>query len=303
MPKVTIITPTHNRVDSLLRLVKAVEKQDFQDYEFIIIDDGKKELAPHFENPKIKLLHTNGNQGAAVARNLGLSNAKGKYIAFTDDDCQPKYDWLSDLYDYLEHHPTVSGCSGLVFPPDEWLAKIIWFMPMNDENTQLVLKKGEQVVDHVSCTNSMWRKEALNTLNGFDVKLKRAQDLDLGLRAVSKGYLLKAVPAGIVWHHYRTSILGFLKQSFVQGTGGGMLYKKNQNYFSYFRRLIILCYPSYLVACFFFPFLWLIPFIYCIWLPLTMVRKAGLILAFIAWPLFFLKYHFNLLGIWWGFIK
>ena len=89
---VSIITPNFNSNYHLAKTISSIQKQTFKDYEHIIIDDCSTKpisddiLEIIYQDPKIKLLKRTWNAGPAVTRNRGISEAKGKYIAFLDAD-------------------------------------------------------------------------------------------------------------------------------------------------------------------------------------------------------------------------
>jgi teichuronic acid biosynthesis glycosyltransferase TuaG len=85
---VSIIIPFYNNEDWLIEAVESVFKQTFSDYEIIVINDGSKEDISIFLNKyKNKIIyHFKNNGGPASARNLGISLAHGKYLAFLDSD-------------------------------------------------------------------------------------------------------------------------------------------------------------------------------------------------------------------------
>ena len=96
MPKVSVIIPTFNRAEVLHSAISSVLNQTFQDFEIIIVDDASRdntrEVVDHFHDARIKYLHHEKNKGEAGARNTGILNADGQYIAFLDDDDE----WLPD---------------------------------------------------------------------------------------------------------------------------------------------------------------------------------------------------------------
>lgn len=98
MKIVTIITPCYNPQSELLHTIKSIQEQSYKDYEHIIIDDCSSKpfsielLKAIDSDPKIKFIKRTWNAGAAVTRNRGISEAKGKYIAFLDADDT----WLPD---------------------------------------------------------------------------------------------------------------------------------------------------------------------------------------------------------------
>ncbi len=84
MSSFSIIIPTCNRPVFLAEAVASVLAQGFQQFELLIVNDGDTEIAD-FEDKRIRVL-SNQMRGAVPARNLGVSEAKGDYIAFLDDD-------------------------------------------------------------------------------------------------------------------------------------------------------------------------------------------------------------------------
>jgi glycosyltransferase involved in cell wall biosynthesis len=89
-PCVSVIIPTYNRAEMLIRAIRSVLKQTYEDYEIIVVDDGSTDdtakVMKAYENDKFKYIRYSLNKGGAFARNLGLDSSRGKYIAFLDSD-------------------------------------------------------------------------------------------------------------------------------------------------------------------------------------------------------------------------
>lgn len=89
---VSIIIPVYNAEQFLEDTIRTVEEQTFTNWELIFINDCSKDNSINIikqkqrENSKIKLINLQENSGAAVARNTGINDARGKYIAFLDAD-------------------------------------------------------------------------------------------------------------------------------------------------------------------------------------------------------------------------
>jgi glycosyltransferase involved in cell wall biosynthesis len=88
MPKVSIILPTYNRADTIMRAIKSAQAQTFQDWELIVVDDGSTDdtaaLIAGVE-PRMVLIRQ-PNRGFTEARNAGIRAARSPYIAFLDSD-------------------------------------------------------------------------------------------------------------------------------------------------------------------------------------------------------------------------
>lgn len=100
---ISIITPIFNGENYIKHLNESICAQKYQDYEWIIVDDGSSDNSYKIlneiknENKKIKVLHQK-NQGVSSARNLGLNFATGEWICFLDIDDDVDPCWLYNYY-------------------------------------------------------------------------------------------------------------------------------------------------------------------------------------------------------------
>jgi glycosyltransferase involved in cell wall biosynthesis len=110
LPHVSIIMPAYNSADFIGAAIQSVLRQTMSDWELIIVNDGSTDntaaVLETIKDPRITVI-TQCNQGQAVARNVGLNIAKGKYQAFLDADDLYLPDALAVLSEYLELHPGV----------------------------------------------------------------------------------------------------------------------------------------------------------------------------------------------------
>lgn len=97
-PNLSIIIPAYNCSDQISTIVNSIIKQDFKDWELIIVDDKSTDQTPKVladiakTDSRIKVYHQSKNGGASVARNAGIKHASGKYLMFfdADDNIKPK---------------------------------------------------------------------------------------------------------------------------------------------------------------------------------------------------------------------
>lgn len=90
MPKVSVVLPFYNRISYTMESIRSVQNQTYPHWELLLIDDGSVEDSSPIqaladEEPRIRLFHQE-NQGVASARNYGIRQASGEYIAFLDSD-------------------------------------------------------------------------------------------------------------------------------------------------------------------------------------------------------------------------
>lgn len=105
-PAISVIAPAYNIASFIGDCIKSILKQSFKDFELIIVDDGSTDdtlkICHEYEkeDSRIKILESN-HQGVGAARNLGLANSLGKYIAFIDGDDMVHQRYLEILYHTL----------------------------------------------------------------------------------------------------------------------------------------------------------------------------------------------------------
>ncbi|TKB66558.1 MAG: glycosyltransferase [Nitrospira sp.] len=106
-PMVSVIVPTYNRLDRLRVALGSILTQTYQDFEIIVVNDSGVEaesVVAAVNDGRITYISHDCNKGLAAARNTGLRAAKGKYIAYLDDDDRYLPDHLETLTSFLEHN-------------------------------------------------------------------------------------------------------------------------------------------------------------------------------------------------------
>lgn len=203
---VTAIITTHNRVPSIVRrAIKSVVNQTYNNIEIIVVDDSTPSFPQREEveqtvkaiSDEIIYIKHNSNQGACVARNTGLRNAHGYYIAFLDDDDE----WLPEKIEEQIKGFTESNAalvySGIINVDEEKDRE--YRSKFNTESGRIfdtLLKKN--IIGTTS--NPMIRKDIIEDVGGFDILMQSSQDLDLWLR-IAMRYSVKNVNRPLVKYH------------------------------------------------------------------------------------------------------
>lgn len=117
---ISVIIPCYNAADTIVRTLESVEEQTFKDYEVVLIDDGSLDNTKNIVTNYIKekdnyVFLKQENKGVSTARNYGLNNAKGKYIAFLDADDVYHPLFLETLFNEIEKNRTDLACSQYQF--------------------------------------------------------------------------------------------------------------------------------------------------------------------------------------------
>jgi GT2 family glycosyltransferase len=242
LPRATVVVPTLcQRPEELVRTVETILAQDYPDYEVIIVDN-RRDLRSPFPSfaygDRVRVLRE-PRRGASFARNRGIDNATGEFVAFTDDDVAVDANWLRELGTIFVQSPQVDGISGLVLPLELRTLPQLWFeeffggfnKSFSPELMSMELLAGVDEMFPYSpgrfgagC-NMAFRRSALVREGGFDVLLgagtlaRGGEDLALCLKHVLSGGTLAFEPRAIVHHRHRESEDEFLTQVFGYGAG------------------------------------------------------------------------------------
>jgi glycosyltransferase involved in cell wall biosynthesis len=179
---VSVIIPTYNRAGWVTEAVASVLAQTFRDFELLVVDDGSEDatleaLARFFD--KIKVLRRQSRGGVASARNLGISAARGEWLAFLDSDDLWLPAKLTRQMAYLEAHPDLLVCQ-----TDE-----VWMRQGVRVNPPVTHRKvGGHIFEPslmrclVSPSAAVLHRRLLDEVGLFDENLPAAEDYDLWLR-------------------------------------------------------------------------------------------------------------------------
>lgn len=103
MVKLSIIIPYYETFDYAERILKELILQKTDNVEIIVVDDGCNETRLD-KYKEVNIIHLKQNGGVSKARNTGIENAKGQYIAFIDSDDMITMDYVSQLLNIIDEH-------------------------------------------------------------------------------------------------------------------------------------------------------------------------------------------------------
>ena len=127
---VTVIIPVYNNLKTLKKCVNSVLSQTYSNLEIILVDDGSNDSSENLcdkymeADSRISVFHT-ANEGVASARNLGIKEAKGKYIAFIDADDHIDPEYIEKLVSEIEKENCVMAmCNAYDVREDDFSQRI-----------------------------------------------------------------------------------------------------------------------------------------------------------------------------------
>ncbi|MDX6690422.1 MAG: hypothetical protein QOG15_1879 [Solirubrobacteraceae bacterium] len=201
---ISVVVASHDRPLRLLWLLNALEVQtlDAERWEVVVAYDSRPPTTQRLlaEHPLTRrgTLHpierVPGTGPAPALRNDGWRAARGRLVAFTDDDCRPDPHWLARLAAAAEGAPGDVLQGSVRSEPDEAevLARVPWARTLQVDPPNW----------HAPTANIAFPRELLTRLDGFDERIRGpgGEDTDLWARAEDAGARLVAVPEARVYH-------------------------------------------------------------------------------------------------------
>lgn len=180
---ISVIVPTYNRIKELPKAVESILNQTYKDFELIIIDDGStddtEEMIKQYNDERIKYIkNTTHMHGASAARNIGIKESVGDYIAFNDSDDEWHPNKLEKQLLFLEQEKAdVTFC--MVHRDKHWIPDIRF--EQKDCTLERILKGS------FMSTPALFGKAECFKNCLFDEQIKRNVDWELVIRLI-KGY-------------------------------------------------------------------------------------------------------------------
>ncbi len=213
-PLVSVIIPTWNRCHLVQELIASVVAQTYPNWELIVVDDGSTdgtvEELRKLKEPRLRVVATKHVGSAAVSRNLGIGEANGEWIAFLDSDDL----WVPEKLEVQLAALNESGAGWCYCDyklMDENGADIPLraggFQPMDGWIIEPLLL-GQTAVSP-DCL--LIRREVLDLAGGFDVALRKREDLDFDFRLalVAEAVAVPLPLARVRDHPLRKTATGF----------------------------------------------------------------------------------------------
>jgi O-antigen biosynthesis protein len=223
-PAISVALCSYNGARVIRRCLEGLARQDYPDYEVIVIDDGSTDETARIADEFDVALFSTPNQGLSAARNEALARARGEIIAYIDDDAWPDPDWLRYLaWVYLTTGHAGVGGPNLPPPDDGPTAALVALAP----GGPLHVLRSDSEAEHIPGCNSSFRTADLRAIGGYDVRFRTAgDDVDVCWRLHERGETIGFSAGAMVWHHRRPTIRGYLRQQRGYGYAEALLERK-----------------------------------------------------------------------------
>jgi GT2 family glycosyltransferase len=221
----TVVIPTYNRPRQLVACLQAFAhlSSPRDTWHVVVVNDGGQDPQPSLppellSSYSLQFLQAQ-HRGPAAARNLGARQARGEYLAFTDDDCRPEADWL-DQFERAFHGGPWDGLAGRAInahptsPGARAQQYLIDFMQAYSR-----FPNGDV---YLACSNNVaYRRSVFEALGGFDESFPwaAAEDRELGHRLLARGFRQTYCGHARVVHNHPMSAMDYARLQFRYGQG------------------------------------------------------------------------------------
>lgn len=222
---VSVIMPVYNGDEYLEASIMSILNQTYKEFELIIVNDGSidrtKKILDLIDDPKVRIIHLESNQGVSAARNIAIENAKGDWIAVQDDDDISLPNRLEEQVKYLQTHQGVIAVCSLVegisgkSEGDEMTVE-----DPGSYHNQFITRK--QIEDArlgncpVCCGTAMFSKKVFFEVGKYDTTIKIGEDYDLILLRMFDVGKVEVVPK--VLYKYRADQKSVTRQNRIRAS-------------------------------------------------------------------------------------
>lgn len=219
--KYSIIVPVYNRVDEVQDLLESLSKQQTDNFETILVEDGStvpcRDVAERYADAcRVKYFHKS-NEGRSIARNYGMEHAQGQYFIFFDSDCVIPPDYFSIIDRELSQNPL--DCFGGPDAAHESFSDVQ--KAINYSMTSFLTTGGirggkVQLEKFTPRTFNMgFSRKVWENVGGFREMF--SEDIDMSTRIRNAGYSIGLIRDAKVWHKRRVDFRKFWRQVHVFG--------------------------------------------------------------------------------------
>jgi glycosyltransferase involved in cell wall biosynthesis len=241
---VSVVLCTRNRATGARRTLASLLALQHRQLELIVVDnapedDSTRELVEAVARRDGRVRYVREpRRGLSCARNRGLREASGEFIAFTDDDVTVDPLWINGLLRGFARQPDVGCVTGLVASAalrhgaEQYFDQRVWWSSSCTPRVYTAQRGAADSPLHPytagvfgTGANFAGRVSVLRALGGFDECLgagspaQGGEDLDVFVRLITAGFPLSYEPSALVWHEHRIDDESLRRQMYAYGLG------------------------------------------------------------------------------------
>ncbi len=225
---VSVVIPAYNAEKTINKCLDSIMNQDCtEEYDVIVVDDGSTDSTPQivlrFDN--IRLIRQE-NAGPASARNKGAAEAKGEIILFTDSDCFPTENWISEMVNPFKNNNEVVGVKGAYKTGQKEIAARFVQIEYQDKYNYMSKNK---YIDFMDTYSAGFKRDVFLEMKGYDTEfpVACAEDVELSYRLSKRGFKMVFNPDAIVYHIHSNRLVDYLIKKYKFAYWRMLALKKN----------------------------------------------------------------------------
>lgn len=238
----SLVVPTFNRIETLLRVLGALERQTgAPPFEVIVVDDGSSDAT---ETTMRRLVEDSNrffqlryerqqNSGPGTARNRGVFLARGTFVVFIGDDTVPEPDFLAEharVHLQANDDPLVGVLGYTGWPADERVTAFMEYI--NDYGLQFgykLIEHDAEVPFNFFYTSNLSVARSTLEQHPFDTSFPGAawEDIELAFRLERLGFRLRYNSRAVTRHYHRMTVNSFARRQYGVGRSGAIFFEKH----------------------------------------------------------------------------
>lgn len=252
---ISVVIPLYNKEKSVRSTLESVLAQSYTDYEIIVVDDGSTDNSANIVrelvngkwklvNDKIRLI-CKENGGVCSARNRGIEEAKGEYIALLDGDDQWEKEYLAEQVKMIEDFAEAAmwGINFAELNHGKLIRRLETDLPDGYRGyVENYFQMRKRISDLFCSSSVVIRKEVFYKVGMFDERIKYSEDSDMWFRIIAN-YPVAFYDKYMVWYLYdaenramnRTRLLKYWLPYFVEKYKDP-LFKHNETFYRWIMR-------------------------------------------------------------------
>jgi len=227
---VSVVIPARNEAARLGECLRTLKNQSYSPIEIIVVDNASSDDTAQVAAGLADKVIVEPRVGITYAKNAGIAQARGEFIATTDADCAVDKRWAEELLSMFSD-PAVASVGGANLPSlqatrFESCVDMLLVL-LSAQAGSRYRQNGNSKTDtfHNPGCNVMYRRSALEEIGGFNESLVTVEDEELDWRLLRKGHRLLFNPLARVYHNRRSTWPGFARQIYRFGIGRGQFFR------------------------------------------------------------------------------
>ncbi len=241
-PPVSVLVPCHNEADNLADTVAALQALDYPEFEILLIDDGSTDATPQMldeiaaEDPRVRVVHLEKNQGKAVGLNTAAMVARHDYFLCLDGDSIIDPHCLKWMMRHMLGSPRVGAVSGN--PRIRTRSTLLGRIQVGEFSSIIgLIKRAQRTYGKIFTVSGVlvcFRRSALQDV-GYWNPDALTEDIDVSWRLEVRHWDVRFEPAALCWILMPETLRGLWRQRLRWAMGGTQVLFEQQGVFTRWR--------------------------------------------------------------------